>query len=618
MQSPRSIEELRSIPMERWGSELSRDEAQLLLAAELEGHGGEMPAEVVQMREKSLDSPAYMATEILDPEFYGKKFEPVHYQWLDEVMGPWAVGETVRWQGSNYDPRQYTGLIILGSRGMLKSTMLRILLQWYFPYIKLRGTPENGKEDGRVMLAHHVIEKAVEHSEAIRNCARSHPRWRECFPEFCAPKGEWDTKGKWRWPNFAAGMATESSLVCYGETSSKVGGHYTFRGYDDWVDEDSVTNANQLEDSYQRFVKMDNLRDRTREYNPQMAAGTHYHYQDTYKRLEDQGGWMVLRMPAHSGSPKRIFEIATMPSSTAKDLRKIKVATERLKADPPGALNFPKLIPWEECIRSARAQGANNYNTQLLLNPMPEGEQRFNRDVLDSSWRDTIPTPEDMWIYVRVDPAISEKRSADECTIVVGGVTWNGQRWLLDGWVGREKRPNEIVRKIFFKALGWKSRGYVVQNIGIESVAYQEALAQLCRDGVPEREPTYNGEMIPMMTKPCAIRSIQRKSNATKHERILEMDGPTSRGDVLIWSENPIGSRTLDQFKNFPFDRYDILDATHDLWVDAICPPRSISKEYDGAPIEWIKAMQRHKKKHKKQNGVIGTNNTVRLTAWGG
>jgi hypothetical protein len=564
-----------------------------------------LPVDVKLKRARCLESPFYLATEILDP-YYKEHFSEVHRRAMDEVLGPYLVGETVRIEGQNYDPLEYTGLGILFSRTTFKSTLLRMMAQWDALYRKLKLG-----EDARTMFAHHVIDKAVEHSEAIRTVARQHPEWRRCFPEFRAnPEGDWDWKSKWRWPCFQNYQATEWSFVCYGETSSKVGGHYTARFVDDWVDQESVNTDAQLEDSFNDFAAMDHLRTRDRKHNPWVFAGTHYHHQDCYKRLENRGGWLIWRMPAHTGSPKVIFDICAIEDRTPEGRRKIEAKLRAVEAAPPGELKFPHLLPWRELYRTARTTGPQQYNCQMLLNPTPEGEQRFDREALEQSWVEEVPGPAACWVYVRCDPAISEKRDADETAILVGGVTWDGKRWMLDGWIGREKRPTEIVRKLFTFARKWQAKGYVVKNIGVESVQYQEALAEMCRSGVPEREPAYHGESVPMLTKPCAVRSITRSADKSKQTRILEMDGPVTRRELKFWTQNPVGRKTMLQFQNFPFDRFDALDAAHDFWEATMTPPPVLEEKSLLMPRELERILARRMRK----DG--GTVQQVQLSSW--
>jgi hypothetical protein len=349
------------------------DEAQALLSAEMEGRArpGQMPLRAQLDRERSLESPFYLATEVVDP-FYKRHFEEIHRRALDEVLGPYMLGETVRIEGGSYDPKQYLGLLVLWSRATFKSTLLSLIGLWDAVHGKLvRGF------DTRHMYTHQVLEKAIQAGERQRATARFGKRFRAAFPEFCPGEGQWDTQQKWRWPSYGSHQAGEWSFTAYGETSDKTGGHYTADFRDDWVTEASVTTPQQLDQSEQRFRSMDNLRDLTMGYMPRAVAGTNYHYQDCYKRIEKSGGYLVWRVPAHTGSPRRIFDVAAIGLRTEKDRLKTEAGIRGLEKEPVGELNFPTLLPWRALVRAATEQGPTIYATQQLLDPMPEGEQRF-------------------------------------------------------------------------------------------------------------------------------------------------------------------------------------------------------------------------------------------------
>jgi hypothetical protein len=546
-------------------------------------------------------------------EFYLKHFEEIHRVAMDEVMAPYLLGETVTLDGVSHDPRQYLGMMVLWSRGTFKSTMLGLMLAWLYLHDRLRR-----QRDTRAMYVHSVIEKAVERGEVIRNLAKHHERFRACFPEFRSPPGEWDRQDRWRWPSFTSHTATEWSFKAYGETSSKTGGHYTCRMVDDWETEESVTTPPQLEKSYNSFRMMDNLETLSEDHNPYLIAGTNYHYQGTYKRLERDGGYLIWRVPAHTGSPKRIFDLCSISDRNEEGRRKIEAGIRRLEKDPPGELGFPNLLPWRKLYRKARAQGGHIFNTQQLLDPVPEGEQRFDGKIVDASWVDHIPSPQEMWLYIRCDPAISVKKQNDETAIHLAGVDWRGWRWFLDGWAGREKRPTEIVRKMFSLARKWQALPFGipvrfrVQNIGVEAVQYQEALAQLCRDGVPEKEASHHGESVPIVKSPCPIRSIHRSPDVRKDERILELDGPISRSEFKIWRKNPVGEKLATQLKNFPHDLKDTLDAAHDMWVGVLLPPRPMEEIEPHIPREILALMG----EHEGESVLKGTSNSVSLAQW--
>ena len=181
--------------------------------------------------------------------------------------------------------------------------------------------------------------------------------------------------------------------------------------------------------------------------------------------------------------------------------------------------------------------------------------------------------------------------------------------------MGREKRPSEIIRKTFAFARRWQELGYCVKNIGIESVAYQQALVQGARDGVPEREATEHGEMIAVVKAPCPVRSITRSAAVRKAERILQAEPPISRREYRIWTKNPIGRRTAEQLKNFPMDRDDILDCVRDLWGDGIMiPPKPLEASMPN--IHPIFADLIRQSLHGSGPKLVGTNSTVELQSW--
>ncbi len=87
----------------------------------------------------------------------------------------------------------------------------------------------------------------------------------------------------------------------------------------------------------------------------------------------------------------------------------------------------------------------------------------------DSSWlKENIKT-----VYMAVDPAISEKETADYFAIVVIGVDANGEIWILDVWRQRTSDIDVQVAKIIEIAQKWSP-----DKIKVEAVAYQAGLAR--------------------------------------------------------------------------------------------------------------------------------------------
>ena len=585
------------------------DDSDLLAFIDGERQGkvreGDLGIHVDTARSRALDSPSYLATQIIDP-YYQRHFEHIHYQALDEAIAPYLLGQTVSFNGESHDPKDYLGFLILFSRFTFKSSMAWIALLWCFLHWKIRlGV------DARAMYVHQVQKKAIQRGENIRNVARTNHKFRECFPEFAAPKGEWDQRDAWSWPNYASKSAGEPSFTAYGETSEKTGGHYSPRIVDDWETEGLKTTESR-EQNYHSFLGMDPLIDDTQGFCPYLIPGTTYNWDGTHERLVRDGGYLVWKVPAHAGSPKAIFDLCTLDPRVPEQKRKIRSGIRKLEKERSADLNFPKRLGWEQLYMRARGQGRLIYPGQMLLNPTPEGEQRFDHDALDESWVMDPPSQTECWGYIRCDPAISKKKSADETAIVLGLVHWTGVRTLVDGWVGREKQPNEIVRKCYGLARKWQERGYCIKTIGFESVAYQEALANLARYGVPERKPVHQGESVPMLVKPCQVVSIHRSSDMSKPERLLSMDGPISRRELKFWKKCGIAERAIMQLKHYPMGKDDILDAMHDLWIKTRTPPREVEPDLPPFP-KWVM----DELTNNDAPALVGTHGSAKLMNWG-
>lgn len=75
------------------------------------------------------------------------------------------------------------------------------------------------------------------------------------------------------------------------------------------------------------------------------------------------------------------------------------------------------------------------------------------------------------------DPAISEKRKADDAVIAVTGMTERGQHHVLDMAGGRGMTPRDIVDEYFRLHFIWNPTHH-----GVESIAYQAALIFLIKE----------------------------------------------------------------------------------------------------------------------------------------
>lgn len=78
---------------------------------------------------------------------------------------------------------------------------------------------------------------------------------------------------------------------------------------------------------------------------------------------------------------------------------------------------------------------------------------------------------------IAIDPAISDKATADFCAFAVMGITDKGVLPLLDFYMERGMSPREQIDKYFELAIKWDCNKY-----GVEAIAYQAALIHLMRE----------------------------------------------------------------------------------------------------------------------------------------
>lgn len=93
--------------------------------------------------------------------------------------------------------------------------------------------------------------------------------------------------------------------------------------------------------------------------------------------------------------------------------------------------------------------------------------------------------------YLVVDPAISEKKDADNSVIAVGGMNHKRDLFLLDFYCGKCS-PSELIRQLYRLANKWK-----MNMVTVEVVAYQQALVHIIKQSFKEYRPITIGEYRP-------------------------------------------------------------------------------------------------------------------------
>lgn len=98
-----------------------------------------------------------------------------------------------------------------------------------------------------------------------------------------------------------------------------------------------------------------------------------------------------------------------------------------------------------------------------------------------------------------VDPAISEKKTADYTVILVGGLDYERNLYILDFFCGRVP-PTKLVENLFTLAEKWE-----IKMAHIEAVAYQKALIPMIKSKFNEYRPISISEYLPRGDKKSRI-----------------------------------------------------------------------------------------------------------------
>jgi hypothetical protein len=196
------------------------------------------------------------------------------------------------------------------------------------------------------------------------------------------------------------GNPRESTVEAHGLVDGMpIGAHFKLRIYDDVVVPSSVGTPDQIAKTTEAWENSDNL---GTEGGRAWHVGTRYHFNDTYNDIIRKG---VLR--------ERIYP-----------------ATD--DGTPSGRPVYWTPEEWE---RRKKTQGPAVTACQLLLNPVAGKQGMF--DVEDLQTYEVRPNT--LNVYVMCDPARSTKRESDKTCILVVGVDYALNKYLLDGFNHRMK-----------------------------------------------------------------------------------------------------------------------------------------------------------------------------------
>jgi hypothetical protein len=300
-------------------------------------------------------------------------------------------------------------------------------------------------------------------------------------PEREAPAGTWSLQGgiTVKRQSNPKEMTIEAHGLVDGQPISR---HFGLMVYDDVVTRESVNTPEQIAKTTEAWELSDNLGSVG---GRKWHVGTRYSYADTYDAIIKRKAVQVRLHPA-----------------TADGLIDGK----------------PVLLTQEDWDRRKRDQGEATIACQMLQNPLA-GQQRMF-DVADLRVYEI--RPETLAVYVLVDPGRSKKKDSANTAVVVIGLDYASNKYLLDGYDHKMdlRERWERTREMYAK---WKRMpGVQGVHVGYESFGAQADLDYF-KEQMGKEGPGF----------PIAELAWPRDSDVSKIDRVQRL-GPDIRGHKLF------------------------------------------------------------------------------------
>ena len=355
------------------------------------------------------------------------------------------------------------------------------------------------------------------------------------------------------------GNPKEATLEAHGlvdgQPTSK---HFDLMVQDDVVTRESVNTPEQIQKTTEAWELADNLGTAG---GRKWIIGTRYHYADTYAEIIKRGAARARIYPAtHDGT----------------------------------LTGTPVLFSAAEWARRIRDQGEATVACQLLANPLAGHQRMFNVEDL----RDYEVRPETLMVYLMVDPARSMKKDSAHTAMIVLGVDYAGNKYLLDGV---DHKMDLMTRWRWLRDLwdlwrnapgvqgitvGYERYGaiadldYFEERMKVEKCSFEITPLEWPREGegskndrVQRLTPDLKAHRfyLPYPTDEDRLTSRQQKMLESGYDyrisqRIRRIDQDKKLYDVT--------ERLKMQFSYFPFgDRKDLIDATSRIYDLEVRPP---------------------------------------------
>jgi len=204
-----------------------------------------------------------------------------------------------------------------------------------------------------------------------------------------------------------------------------------------------------------------------------------------------------------------------------------------------GTALWPEHLSMEDLERMKEEHGAvgllDVFMCEYMNDPITDENREFKREFF--KYYTEPPDLRNLKVAITVDPAISKKEHADYSVVYVQGVDKENNRYCLD-YTRKRLDPYELSNEIFRLYEKWKP-----WTVGVEKVAYQEALIYILKDEMRKRNVFFKiTEIQTRRDKELKIRGLvpmymsgvmyHRAEHVTLEEELLRF--PKGRTDDVI------------------------------------------------------------------------------------
>lgn len=329
--------------------------------------------------------------------------------------------------------------------------------------------------------------------------------------EFRRHYGDWVPKEGWTETEITVNKRTknfkEPTITTAGVDVTKVGMHYDIIYVDDPMSQNNTGNSEAMDKVKDWYKLLFSLLEPT---GQMIVIGTRWDDSDLY-------GYIIESEEERKkeGKPSQ-FEI-TLRKATEDD----------------GTLAFPQRLTREFLDNQLKLQGSYIFNAQYQNDPVPRDEAVLGNIVY---YRDEDVIGKHLTKFMAVDPAISEKETADYSAIVVVGVDQD-QNWYVLVALQKRCQPKELIDTIIATY-----ELHRPTKIALEQVAFQKSLTYYIAEEQKKR-----GVWLPI---------FEAKADTDKLRRILTLQPRFELGQVKIKKD----MEDLEyQLRRFPRAKHDDL-----------------------------------------------------------